>query len=79
VNEPTTAAFLCFASQEECTVCTDAARIIKPKLDDIQCGFRRGRSITEQMPLSSDFFKKSWEDVKDVFCRPQENIWPDSS
>ena len=67
MNEPTAAAFLCFASPEECTVCKDAARIIKTKLDDIQCGFRRGRALQNKLPLSSEFFKKSWEDAKDVY------------
>jgi len=50
-----------FASPPRKSVCQNTARIIKPKPDDIQCGFRRGRSITEQISTLQQIFKKSWE------------------
>ena len=82
VNEPTTAASLCFASQEECTVCKDAARIIKPKLDDIQCGFRRGRSVTEQIATLQRIFQEilvRMSKTSTHVLSTRENIWPGSS
>ena len=57
----------------------------KPKLDDTQCGFCRGRSTTEEMSTLQQTFKKSWEHVKDVYtcfvafgkCMPvpREKLW----
>jgi len=44
-----------FAKPPRKSVCQDAAKTVEPKLDDTQCGFRRGRSTTEQFPLSSKF------------------------
>jgi len=38
----------------------------KPKLDDTQCGFCRGRSTTEEISTLHQTFKKSWEHAKDV-------------
>ena len=40
--------------------------IIEPKLEATQCGFRPGRSTTDQSSLSSNFSEKSYEYVKDV-------------
>jgi len=44
----------------------DAAKIIEPKLDDIQCCFRCGRSTTKQNATLRKIFEKSWEHVKDL-------------
>jgi len=41
--------------------------IIKPKLRDTQCGFRRGRGTTEQNSTLQQIFEKSWEHAKDVY------------
>jgi len=41
------------------SVCQDAVKIIEPKLDEIQCGFRRGRSTTKQISTLQQFVKKS--------------------
>jgi len=48
------------------SVCQDVAKIIKPKLGSIQCGFRRGRSTTDQSLTLQQIFEKSWEPAKDV-------------
>jgi len=37
------------------------------KLYDTQCGFRRGRSTTEQISTLQLIFDKSWENAKDVY------------
>jgi len=83
VNELTTAASLCLVSQE---VYQDAAKIIEPKLDNTQCGFRRGCSTTDQSFTLQNIFEKSWEYAKDV-CKcfvdlgkvysrvPREKLW----
>jgi len=58
----------------------------KPKLDDTQCGFCRGRSTTEEISTLHQTFKKSWEHAKDVFTSfvdlgkvygpvPREKLW----
>jgi len=44
-----------------------SAKIIDPKPDDIQCGFRRTRSTTEQISSLQQIFKKSWEHSKHVY------------
>jgi len=38
-----------------------------PKLNYIQCRFRRGRSTTEQLFTLQQIFKQSWEHAKDVY------------
>jgi len=49
------------------SVCQDAAKVIEPKLDDTQCGFRCGRGTTEQISNLQQIFEKSWEHVKDLY------------
>jgi len=60
--------------------------IIEPKLDDTQCGFRRGRSTTYQNSTIQQIFEKSWEHAKDVYTCfgdlgkvrdrvPREKVW----
>jgi len=44
-----------FAKPRKKSVCQDAAKVIEPKLDYTQCGFRRGRSTTEQISTLSKF------------------------
>jgi len=64
VNAPTTGASLCLVSQEErIPRCREN---FEPKLDDIQCGFRRGRSTAEHISILQQIFGKSWEHAKDV-------------
>ena len=58
----------------------------KPKLDDTQGGFCRGRSTTENISTLQQIFEKSWEHAKDV-CTcfidlgnvygqvPREKLW----
>ena len=41
-------------------------KIIGSKLDDTQCGFRRGRRTTEQISTLQQIFKKSLEHAKHV-------------
>jgi len=63
--------------------CQEAAKIIEPKLDDTQCGFRCGRSTTEQISTLQQNFKKCWEHAKDLYTcfvdLGKVYIWPDSS
>jgi len=40
---------------------------MEPKLDDIQYGFRCGRSTPEQISTLQQIFEKSWEHAKDVY------------
>jgi len=48
--------------------CQDAASIIiEPKVDDTQCGFRRGHRITDQIFTLHQIFEKSWEHSKSVY------------
>ena len=56
-----------FAKPPRKSACQGATKIIEPKLDDIQCGFRRGRSTTEQIFTLQQIFEKSWEHAKDVY------------
>jgi len=56
-----------FAHPPRKSVCQDAAKIIEPKLDDTQCGFRRGRSTTEQICTLQKIFEKSWKHAKDLY------------
>jgi len=49
------------------SVCQHAAKIMEPKLDDIQYGFRCGRSTPEQISTLQQIFEKSWEHAKDVY------------
>ena len=44
-----------FAKSPRKSVCQDAAKTIEPKLDNTKCGFRRGRSTTEQISTLSKF------------------------
>jgi len=64
----------------------DAAKIIEPKLYDIQCGFRRGRSTTEQISTHKQIFEKSLEHAKGLYTYfvdlgkvyrwvPREKLW----
>ena len=39
----------------------------EPKLNYIQCRFRRGRSTTEQLFTLQKIFKQCWEHAKDVY------------
>ena len=61
VNAPTTGASLSLSSLKKCTpsaLWKDAAqnkKIIEPKLDGTKCGFRRGRSTTEQFYSPTNF------------------------
>jgi len=56
---------------------------MEPKLDDTNCGFRRGRSTTEQISTLQQIFEKAWEQAKQRFCRsreiygrvPREKLW----
>ena len=41
--------------------------IIKPKLNDTQCGLRPGRSTTDQIFPLQQIFEKSWEYAKDIY------------
>jgi len=41
--------------------------VIKPKLNDTQCGFRLGRSTTDQIFTLHHIFEKSWEYAEYVF------------
>jgi len=45
----------------------DKARMIKPKLADTPCGFRRDRNTIEQISTLQQIFDKSWEPAKDVY------------
>jgi len=40
--------------------------MIGPKLDDTQCGFRRGRCTSERISILQQIFKISLEHAKDV-------------
>jgi len=42
--------------------------IIESKLNDTQCGFRPGRSITDKIFTLQQIFEKSWEYVKDIYA-----------
>jgi len=76
-----------FAKPPRKSVPQDAAKIIEPKLDDTQCGFRRGRSIAEQISTLQQIFEKSWEYAKDLYTWfvdlvkyvygwvPREKLW----
>jgi len=48
-------------------LCQDAAKIMESKLDDIQRGFRRDSSTTEQIFILQQILKKSWEHAKDLY------------
>jgi len=54
-------------SLPEKSICKHAAKIIEPKLDDTQYGFRRGRSTTEQISLRQ-IYEKLWEHAKDLYA-----------
>ena len=43
--------------------------IVEPKLEDGQCGFRPGRSNTDQIFTLNQIFEKSWGYGKDLFAR----------
>ena len=42
--------------------------IVESKLEDGQCGFRPGRSTTDQIFTLKQIFEKSWEYDKDLFA-----------
>ena len=42
--------------------------IVESKLEDGQCGFRRGRSTTDQIFTLKQIFEKSWKYGKDLFA-----------
>jgi len=56
-----------FAKPPRKRVCQDAVKITELKPDDTQCGFRRGRSTTEQIFTLQQIFEKSWEPAKDLY------------
>ena len=43
-------------------------QIVEPALEDGQCGFRPGRSTTDQIFTLKQIFEKSWEYAKDLFA-----------
>ena len=60
--------------------------IVESKLEDGQCGFRPGRSATDQIFTLKQIFEKSWEYGKDLFACfvdlekpydrvPQDKLW----
>jgi len=74
-----------FAKPPRKRVCQDG-KIIEPKLGDIQCGFCRGRSTTEQISTLQQNFEKFWEHAKDLYTCfvdlgkvygrvPREKLW----
>jgi len=59
-------------------------KIIEPKLDDTQCGFRRCRSTADQICALQQIFDKCWEipkltcfvDLGKGYNRvPREKLW----
>ena len=61
-------------------------QIVEPALEDGQCGFRPGRSTTDQIFTLKQIFEKSWEYAKDLFACfvdlekafdriPREKLW----
>ena len=42
--------------------------IVEPAMEDGQCGFRPGRSTTDQIFTLRQIFEKSWEYAKDVYA-----------
>ena len=51
--------------------------IVESKLEDSQCGFRPGRSTTDQIFTLRQTFGKSWEYPKGILrilCRSREGI-----
>ena len=61
-------------------------QIAEPALEDGQCGFRPGRSTTDQIFTLKKIFEKSWEYAKDLFACfvdlekaydriPRDNLW----
>jgi len=53
VNEPTTAASLCFLSRK--SLCQDATKIIEPKLDGTPCGCHAAVALKKKFLLSWKF------------------------
>ena len=60
--------------------------IVESKLEDCQCGFRPGRSTTDQIFTLEQIFEKSWEYDKDLFASivglekaydrvPRDKLW----
>ena len=43
-------------------------QIVEPILEDCQCGFRPGRSTTDQIFTLKQIFEKSWEYGKDIYA-----------
>jgi len=88
VSALTSNAFLFLAPGKAFAKCLEkrSRKIIKPKLDDTQCGFRPSRSTTNQIFAIQQIFEKSWEYAKDV-CTcfvdlqkaydrvPREQLW----
>jgi len=75
-----------FAQSPRKSVCQDVAKIIEPKLDNIQCDFCRGCSTIDQSLTLQQILDKSWKHAKDV-CTcfvdlkkvygqvPREKLW----
>jgi len=74
VNEPTTAHFCAKPARK--SACHDATKITEPKLADTQCGFRRGRSTTEQISTPANFREilEACQRSIDIFYRPRESM-----
>jgi len=70
VNAQTTEASLSLTTLENVYAqCLEkrCREIIKPKREDTQCGFRPGRSTTDQIFTFQQIFEKSWKYAKDVY------------
>ena len=66
-----------FSKPPNGSACQDAAKIIEPKLDDTQCGFRRGRSTTEQIFTPAKFREilGTCQRPMHMCCRPRECVY----
>ena len=65
-----------FAQSPSRSACHDSTKIIEPKLDDTQCGFRCCRSTTEQISTPENFREilGACQRSIDMFCRSRESM-----